>query len=145
MTNEIRDTRPNHRISPQHAIGGLPNTTEGIILIRKDLRGVFGERPSGNNPSIEIAAEEDVWNNGGDYIFPAAAETLDIVSSDADDDGDGNGTGAQTVRITGLDADYKEITEDMPSCSRQFWRSPISCGRTTHLVRSWSCWRSPAC
>ena len=63
----------------------------------------------GRNEDIDTAADEDIWTNGGTYTFPTGAETLNVVSDDAnDDDGD---TGARTIRIIGLDASFAEQTE----------------------------------
>lgn len=43
------------------------------------------------------------------YVYPAAATTVDIVSTDADDNA--SGTGAREVTVTGLLAGYVEDTE----------------------------------
>ena len=62
----------------------------------------------GINPDVGITTE-DITDQGGTFVYPTAAETWEVISSDAnDDDGD---TGARTVLITGLDTDYNEITE----------------------------------
>lgn len=54
---------------------------------------------------------EDIWEGGGVYTgFPdSALETISVLSSSANDAA--AGTGARTVRVTGLDGDYNEITE----------------------------------
>jgi len=67
----------------------------------------------GRNVDVDTAADEDVWDGGGDYNWPTAAQTHNIVSDDTDDDGDPAGTGARTIRIYGLDSSYDEITEDV--------------------------------
>lgn len=63
----------------------------------------------GRNLDVDTAAAEDLWNQGGDYTFPAAAEVVDVVSDDANDTS--AGTGARTLTIEGLDANYAEISE----------------------------------
>lgn len=63
----------------------------------------------GRNSDISAAADEDIWEGGGDYVFPSAAETLSVEST-SDQDLAG-GTGCATVEIFGLDANYLEISE----------------------------------
>ena len=64
----------------------------------------------GENPDFAAGgAIETVWGFGGLYSFPAAAATLAIQSSDANDTL--AGTGAQKVRVVGLDANYVGISE----------------------------------
>ena len=62
----------------------------------------------GNNADIN-GSLETVWSQGGLYSYPAAAIQMKVSSSSTDDTG--SGTGAQTVLVSGLDADYNEITE----------------------------------
>jgi hypothetical protein len=52
---------------------------------------------------------ETVWAQGGTYAYPAAATVMKISSSSADDAA--AGTGARTISISGLDANYNEISE----------------------------------
>ena len=57
-------------------------------------------------------AEEDVWDAGAGYAFPAAGGIqMEVVSGSEDDDGDPAGTGVNTVSIHYLDANYAEQTE----------------------------------
>ena len=66
----------------------------------------------GKNPDIDSASvPEDIWGGGGIYTgFPLTTlETLEVLSTSADDAA--SGTGARTVTITGLDGDYNIITE----------------------------------
>lgn len=65
----------------------------------------------GRNPDVDSGTPEDVWAVGGDYVFPAAAETVDVVSTDTDDDGSPVGAGARTLMILGLDSSYAEVQE----------------------------------
>lgn len=64
---------------------------------------------TGLNDNINTAGMEDITIQGGDYTFLAAAETLDISSSDPSDTS--GGTGARTVFIEGLDDNFDVINE----------------------------------
>lgn len=52
---------------------------------------------------------ETVWDPGGDFVYPTAGETWEIVSDSANDDI--SGTGARIVFISGLDDNYEPVTE----------------------------------
>lgn len=52
---------------------------------------------------------EDVWENGGTYPWQTAAQTLEAISTSANDAA--AGTGIRTVRVFGLDANFNEIDE----------------------------------
>lgn len=65
---------------------------------------------SGINADIDVAAAEDISNNG-DVTMASTAESLEIISASASDDGDPVGTGANTVVIYGLDSTYNLISE----------------------------------
>lgn len=56
----------------------------------------------GFNNDVDTGGEEIIASFGGTYVPPTTAETLTIVSTDADDDGGGNGL--NSVVITGIDA-----------------------------------------
>lgn len=71
-------------------------------------RGWEYTRKFGRNPDIDTGTE-DVWMHGGVRTLPTSASVVAVVSDSAADDADG--TGARTVKIEGLDADYKEINE----------------------------------
>lgn len=62
----------------------------------------------GFNPDIDDAVET-VWAQGGLYSYLAAATQLSISSSSTADTS--AGTGARTVTLSGLDANYAEISE----------------------------------
>jgi len=70
----------------------------------------------GYNPDIDISVE-DVWGAGGSYIFPAAPQQMELVSSSVEDDPDKGGsvagTGIHSVTIYYLDNLYQEQTEDV--------------------------------
>ena len=62
----------------------------------------------GFNPDIDNSLET-VWTEGGLYSYLSSATILKVSSSStADDEGS---TGAETVEISGLDANYNEISE----------------------------------
>jgi hypothetical protein len=63
----------------------------------------------GRNSDIDTAAPETIWASGGSYAYPDAAETVEIVSDDANDTS--AGTGARTVMLYCLDSDWMEITQ----------------------------------
>lgn len=77
---------------------------------------VFGDIPEtesftkfGRNPDIDTGTgPEDIWSGGGLYtgqpIHSAAAETVEVFSSSANDAA--AGTGARTVEISGLDENW---------------------------------------
>jgi hypothetical protein len=46
---------------------------------------------------------ETLWNDGGDYVFPTSAVTMDLVSTSTSDTMD--------ILVKGLDANYNEISE----------------------------------
>ena len=64
----------------------------------------------GYNSSISGANQEDLWNVGGAYTFPAAASGYEVVSSDNTND-KANGTGALTVKIFYLTTGFVEKSE----------------------------------
>lgn len=63
----------------------------------------------GSNEDIDSAAEETIWDYGGLYVVPTAAETLNFASTDANDTAAGvGGIGARTLLATVLDGNYNE-------------------------------------
>lgn len=46
---------------------------------------------------------ETIWDDGGNYVYPSSAVTMSVVSS--------SGSDTLNVLISGLDANYNEITE----------------------------------
>ena len=61
----------------------------------------------GFNPDIDNSLET-IWAQGGLYTYLSAASTLYISSSSTDDDA--AGTGARTATVSGLDANYDEVS-----------------------------------
>jgi len=62
----------------------------------------------GNNSNVGTT-EEDVWGVGGFLLYLTSAETMDIVSDDADDNS--AGSGARTLFVQGVDASYNPVSE----------------------------------
>ena len=62
----------------------------------------------GNNSDIN-GSLETIWSRGGLYVYPASATVMTVSSSSANDTS--GGTGARTVLVSGLDANYYEISE----------------------------------
>jgi hypothetical protein len=59
----------------------------------------------GVNPALDADVAEDIWDGGGDYgFYPTSAQSMEILSTDADDTGAGNG--ARTIWIQGLGSDW---------------------------------------
>ena len=66
----------------------------------------------GRLPDIDSAeGGQDVWDGEDAYVWPAAAATMKVSSSDAKDTS--AGVGVKSVRIFGLDANYKIVEEDI--------------------------------
>ena len=62
----------------------------------------------GHNGDVGTAWET-LWNEGGIYVYPAAATAMQVSSSDVNDDD--TDTGAWTVEVQGLDANYNLQSE----------------------------------
>ena len=62
----------------------------------------------GYNPVIGVD-DETVWTQGGVYVYPTTASTMYISSSSTADTA--AGTGARTATVSGLDANFIEISE----------------------------------
>ena len=62
----------------------------------------------GYNPTIGTS-DETVWSEGGLYAYPTSASTMYISSSSTADTS--AGTGARTATVSGLDANFDEISE----------------------------------
>ncbi len=72
------------------------------------FKGVSGEHKFGHNGDVG-STWETLWDEGGIYVYPTTAITLQISSGDTDDTS--AGVGAQTVKIEGLDGDRRPLTE----------------------------------
>jgi hypothetical protein len=63
----------------------------------------------GFNADVDTGGQEIVGSFGGTFNIMTTADTLDVVSSSANDTS--AGTGAQSVLISGIDANFSTITE----------------------------------
>ena len=83
-----------------------------LDIVSGKLQGYAVRNKFGKNTDIDTTSTpEDVWETGGVYTgFPTgSAETLAVLSSDANDTS--AGTGARSVTFFGLDADYNDVSE----------------------------------
>jgi hypothetical protein len=78
-----------------------------FAIAKGDVTGHSLMLKFGRNPDID-QTEETIWEGGGTYTFDATAQSLEIVSSDANDTS--AGTGARTVTLIGQDANNVEQT-----------------------------------
>lgn len=87
------------------------DTSPGLLLARGKIPGSYRLRKFGRNPAITTSVE-DIWSAGNSFNWIQTAETIGVVSSDADDDGNPTtNTGAQTVTISGLDSSWNLAEE----------------------------------
>lgn len=72
------------------------------------------ERLFGVNADIDSGTvPETIWIPGGPVIFPNAQGVVSFVSDNAADDA--VGTGATSVRLRGVDDQFNEVIEDLPT------------------------------
>lgn len=65
----------------------------------------------GYNADIDAGVSETYWSVGGTFAQLTTARTLSIVSTSTADDGSPAGTGANSIVVTGIDANWEEQTE----------------------------------
>lgn len=80
-----------------------------LAVAKGDFTGYAKVSKFGRNPGVKSADYESIWDGTNLYPWPTAAETLNVVSTDADDTS--AGTGARTVEIEGLNSSWAIITE----------------------------------
>ena len=80
-----------------------------LAVAKGDFTGYSNVSKFGRNPSVKSADYETLWDGSNLYPWPTAAETLNVVSTDANDTS--AGTGARTVEIEGLDSNWDVQTE----------------------------------
>jgi hypothetical protein len=68
-------------------------------------------RKFGANPSVGTGGAEEIWPPGTVRTLPTAAGVASVSSDATADDGDPQGTGAGKILISGLDANWLEISE----------------------------------
>ena len=79
-----------------------------IEVARGEVTGYESSALIGQNPSVGTSFE-DIWDVGGDFVYPTSGETWEVVSDNAADTS--AGTGARIVLISGLDDSFVEQTE----------------------------------
>lgn len=71
--------------------------------------GWTAHRQFGTNDAVPATGSEEIWPIGTTRVLPTSAAVVAISSDDAADTA--AGTGAQTVTVSGLDANYGPISE----------------------------------
>src|SRR6056300_304201 len=79
-----------------------------LQVARGQIAYHYGQFKFGFNPDVDDLLET-VWAQGGLYSYLATASVLKVSSSSTADAA--AGTGARTVTLSGLDANYSEISE----------------------------------
>ncbi len=87
------------------------STSRLTAIGRGTVKGEKGVSIVGTNDDIDSAAAEDVWEHGGSVNYLSSASILNITSTDAADAS--AGTGMRTFRLSGLDANLNEISEEI--------------------------------
>lgn len=91
--------------------GGMPRYVSTPYLYQIAEDNIPGHKhwlKLGYNASVDTAAEEDIWDYGGAYVFPTAPMQMEVVGGAQDT---AAGTGIQQVMIVYLDGNYMEKTE----------------------------------
>lgn len=85
---------------------------ERISIRRGEVAGYSSVQKFGRNLDIGSASPEVIWDGGGyPYDFPAVAVSTPVVSTSTLDTS--GGAGARVVEITGLDANYVVVVEEV--------------------------------
>lgn len=79
-----------------------------IEATKGNIQGQETENKFGENLAVGTT-QEDIQSQGGTLIFLESPETIDFVSTDADDDV--TGIGARSIEIFGVDENFTEISE----------------------------------
>lgn len=83
-----------------------------IEAAKGNIAGVQTILVGGYNGNVTTGGlPADVWSAGGTYPFQTSAQLLKIVSSSALDTS--AGTGGRTIRVTGLDASFNVLIENV--------------------------------
>lgn len=100
-----------------------------LVVAQGNYPGVTGTNKFGSNPAVGTS-EEDLWDGGGLYPgFLMAADTVRIAAGGNAAD-DAAGLGARSIRVFGIDNNFKLAQEDIvtagasasSSTTTQFWR-----------------------
>jgi len=89
----------------------LLTLSESIAVIGAlgHISGYTSIHKYGRNGDVGSSTFEDIWETGDLYTWPQSASTLYVVSDDPADNPSGNG--AREIFISGLDANWNEISE----------------------------------
>lgn len=80
-----------------------------LEVSRDNVPGFDTKLISALNPLVGSVTEEDIWEVGGQLVYPTAGEQWEIVSDSVNDAA--AGTGTRTVLILYLDNNYERQTE----------------------------------
>lgn len=105
------DTGGSYRNAKINQAGALLTGDFNAEVARGTQTGYTLWNKFGHNPDIDSAASETIWAAGGTHQRMTSADTLDIVSSSANDDGSPAGTGVNSVVIYGVDGSWNEVIE----------------------------------
>lgn len=81
----------------------------GIDIARGNIQSVSPLSKFGDNPAVSTS--NSIISSSNTYQTPTSAQTLEILSSNANDAS--TGTGAQQVKVIGLDSTWAEVEEDI--------------------------------
>lgn len=87
------------------------NQTYGQSIGEGDMTGHTKWKVVGYRTALTTTESHLAFGAGGRFVWPAAALTMYVVSSDIDDDGDPADTGARTLQFQGILADGSVATE----------------------------------
>lgn len=90
-------------------LGSLDAYLGGAAAFSKQSPKIFSYSVAGQNPDVDIAVVEDVWEDGGRYDYLTTASVLTLVSTSANDAPTLGGI--DTVEIVGCDVDFKVLVE----------------------------------
>jgi hypothetical protein len=79
------------------------NATQNLDIARSLVSGLAYEHKFGRLDDVDLTFEE-IWDGNAAYAYQTAAQSMEVVSSSANDAT--GGTGARTVQVFGLDSDY---------------------------------------
>lgn len=102
-----------------------------LEVARGNIPGMRAVNKFGHNNSLSNSAFEDVWDGSNIYTWAAAAQKVNVVSSNTNDTS--AGTGARTIQLSeGLDASHNLIGPE-----------PITMNGTTNVLSTNSYLRLP--
>ena len=85
----------------------------------------------GYNPDVDLAADEDIWELGGNIIYPTAAEALEFISSSPSDANGGNG--AEKITIEGIDSSLNFFSTEYTTNGT----TAVACGTRWRVFRAY--------